>query len=87
MFKIEKNIQIPPLRGASKKYPLSEMEIGDSFLVPCDKEDADAVRNRVTQNFYSIRPKRFTGRVVEGGVRVWRIDDSDALKTSLRKPG
>ncbi|GAA4827321.1 hypothetical protein GCM10023232_26980 [Sphingosinicella ginsenosidimutans] len=34
-IKIEKGIPAPPKRN--KKYPLLEMEVGDSFLIPSEK--------------------------------------------------
>jgi len=34
-IKIEKGIEIPKLKGT---YPFAEMEIGDSFELPCDNE-------------------------------------------------
>jgi hypothetical protein len=30
-FKIEKNINLPKLRGRQTRYPVDRMEIGDSF--------------------------------------------------------
>ena len=67
MFKIDKDVPMPNMW---QKYPLGDMEIGDSFFLPRAK----------TQNIspmlrkYSIRNnKKFSVRAVDGGVRVWRI--------------
>ena len=81
MFQIETNIPMPdrttPGRPASM-YPLADMYVGDSFLVPMDPVTVEA-RRRVASatSSYSKRNKesgvKFSIRAVEGGLRVWRI--------------
>jgi hypothetical protein len=39
MFKIEKGIPLP-----ESKYPFAEMEVGDSFFVPCESKEARRVQ-------------------------------------------
>ena len=79
---IEKNIPITPKnpkfwRKPQLKYPFAQMEVGDSFFVECDKDDA---RNmQVNLGVMGRREnkstgKKFTTRQSEGGVRVWRIE-------------
>lgn len=70
---IDKKIPIPPhspRSGAPRKYPLNEMNIGDSFLWP-------GAPSRVVSavSWYGKRnpPAKFTVRKVDGGVRVWRV--------------
>ena len=66
-YKIERGIEIPPKRG-KENYPLREMEVGDSFLVPNSKKWNCGV-------FQPFRKKGifFCQRKVEEGIRIWRI--------------
>jgi hypothetical protein len=77
-FKIEKNV---PYRGSepkiwTRKYPFNELEVGDSFFVPA-KDNTPASRHYVQSlicaYYKKLRPKKFTARSVEGGIRVWRL--------------
>lgn len=72
MFEIEKGIAKPENTGL---YPLSKMEVGDSFLVPCEKKDNAKIRGRLASACIrkSIRDKKFSVRAVDGGLRCWRI--------------
>lgn len=67
-YEIERGVPVPD-KGSKSKYPLREMEIGDSFFVPNAKNTDFAVR-------YRLKPKTFVVRVdlVDGvkGIRVWR---------------
>ena len=82
MFTIEKGIPAP-VRGSATNFPLTQMEIGDSFLVPVDFADQSpeavtlakrkvaslaAARQGVTKTTGS----KFAVRRLENGVRVWR---------------
>lgn len=71
MFEIEKGIESPK---SVRKYPFLEMNIGDSFFVPCeDRGKRHAVRAAAT--YYNIAHGcKFTCRAVEGGIRVWRTE-------------
>ena len=74
-FKIEKGLALPPRKGA--RYPFREMEVGDSFFVPCPDEEKIKRQNRLSGA--SARPKerglgKFSVRQVEGGLRVWRTE-------------
>ncbi len=67
MVKIEKNVPIP------QKWPLEDMNVGDSFEVP------DTVK-RTTVTVYAARygkktGKKFTIRKTQDGkLRCWRIE-------------
>lgn len=81
MPELENNVPFPPLRKLYAKptrYGLVEMEIGQSFLIPCEHEDSQLIRSRLTANISYLRKKhperRFTVGKVEGGVRCWRIE-------------
>lgn len=72
MITIDKNIPAPQLSG-KKKYPLREMEVGDSFFV-ADRAAAYSISACVAR----YKPKKFTVRKVEEkkngkGWRCWRI--------------
>lgn len=85
MINLEKNVPLPEIgRGSNRiekqtdrtKYPISEMEVGDSFFVP----EKLAV-NKTLGNYFTYRAKqigiRVTTRTVNEqnmrGVRCWRI--------------
>ncbi|MBE2190552.1 MAG: hypothetical protein IAE63_00045 [Alphaproteobacteria bacterium] len=71
---IDKEIPIPvfPKKRGGKPpvYPFNEMEVGDSFRVPDDKEDSVRVAarriNRKTQ-------KEFRALYTEDEIRIWRV--------------
>ena len=80
-FKIEKNIERPdPKVGPIPKYPFREMKVGDLFFIPVADvayrlKAGSAVRNAALMA--RVRDKtigRFSSRMVDGGVRVWRIE-------------
>lgn len=85
MFKIDKDIPFKDREWhQDTKYPWNEMEIGDSFLVPIENPDATrADYHRLASNIGSVargyskrNPEKqltFKPRIVEGGVRVWRV--------------
>jgi len=69
---IEKNIPIP----TKNKYPLLDMEVGDSFFVSVEAGDLPKTRTRLNT---AISRKGNTGRAfitrsVDGGLRVWRTE-------------
>jgi len=82
MFKIEKDIPIPTQRTKPSSYPFADMQVGDSFFVPCPEgalmtkfvarvqSAVGAQRMRNPEFKFSVR------RMQEGetlGVRVWRV--------------
>ena len=79
-FPIEKNIPIPPISfGRHLHYPLRDMDVGDSFFVviePFDLKEAQSRGKRILGCGRDKRmaPKKFTVRIVDGGVRCWRIE-------------
>lgn len=86
MFKIDKNIPMPDrkrigsTKAPTKKYPLAEMEIGDSFFVPVENNNRFEKHARVVTIHSSkntrtlLKRKKFETRLVEGGVRCWRTE-------------
>lgn len=77
-FAVEKGVPIPEPKHA---YPFAEMEVGDSFFVPCaSKCDRQQLQTNVASRAASFRAKQcprgreyFSTRVVEGGLRCWRV--------------
>lgn len=73
MITIDKNVPLPILikKGAPRKYPLSDLEVGESFFA-AGKLPSD-IRPLATR----LRPKKFAVRTVTEngvkGVRVWRL--------------
>lgn len=67
MYQIEKDVPVPK----ASKYPLKEMEVGDSFAAPWHE------RHKIAVSCQKLKPKRFATRVVfEDGqkvCRVWRV--------------
>lgn len=78
---IETGIAVPrPPQAFLRKYPFPDMQVGDSFFIPAKTADRIRTRNRVrvAARRHALRrdtPKgwRFATRVVEGGIRCWRI--------------
>ena len=87
-IKIETGIEVPPSAkgsggGRSSKYPLDDLEVGQSFAIPLTGErlkqnGADRARVRLSVSiayFQRTTGKKFTTRLLkdEGVVRCWRI--------------
>lgn len=72
MIEIDKGVSIPAGKRGSK-YPWENMEVGDSFFVPCEGK-----HKRSVGTYGASRGKR-DGRkyrilALEGGVRIWRVE-------------
>lgn len=69
--KIDKRVPLPaPRPQRERKYPLREMKVGDSFLIPTPsaKNLAQSVRNCAKGYGFKVAM-----RTVAGGVRFWRV--------------
>ncbi len=70
MYKIEKNVP-PPKAVRKRKWPFSELEVGDSTLILQEERNAAAK----AACWYGKRSgKRFALRKVDDGVRIWRVE-------------
>lgn len=69
-MEIEKSVPMPPERKRMN-LPYDQMEIGDSFLV---KDVPMQTICSANYRYGKRRNVRFMARVVEGGIRVWRVD-------------
>ena len=71
MYEIEKGIAVTqPRRGRPSKYPVKEMKVGESFFVP----KATSEFQRSVSQLGRRAGVKLSSRVVDGGVRVWRIE-------------
>jgi hypothetical protein len=70
-FKIETEIPMPSKR-VRDKYPLADMQVGQSFFVPAEK--VQNLREAISQRKRRGGTDAFTVRKNEGGHRCWRIE-------------
>ena len=85
-IKIDDNVPVPvgsDRRSGERKYPLSEMKVGQSFFVPMEEgDDIKRMGNRMSQARQTYQKRnegvRFTQRIWEEndtiGIRVWRVE-------------
>jgi len=66
---IEKGVPVPS-RWINEKYPLDDMEVGDSFFT-----NSPAVKVRPAVTHYGRRNgRKYVTRSMDGGLRVWRVE-------------
>jgi hypothetical protein len=81
MLEITKGVPIPPSRGGvrgSRYQELGLMEVGDSIFPPLNGEEGAAAQSRIAsacQYLGRKAGKRFTTRIFEDCIGVWRIED------------
>lgn len=78
-MKLETGIDLPSVARAPRrlKYPFGDMHPGDSFFVACEPETSAKLRQSIyvsSRTAASRYGAKYTTRVVEGGVRCWRVD-------------
>ena len=77
-FKIEQGIPMPePSPSGVRKYPMPDLEIGDSFLVPSSSKKNPQKILHASAKHAGIRitvRRRKLERDGEDGVRVWRVE-------------
>jgi len=79
-FTVEAGVPVPKrARGrAPTAFPMQQMQIGDSFLIPCDINDKKALSNwrrkflMAKKVFLSQYEGAFQTATMSDGVRVWR---------------
>ena len=73
-FKVEKGFEIGSTkRGPKPKYPWREMEVGDSVLFKYDFVNGTTKEQMSSYAYGKQSGKKFSGRKVDGGMRIWRI--------------
>jgi len=70
MFTIEDGHPAPD-KNQQERYPLGDMQVGQSFFVP----EAIAKKARMAARAYVRRhpDKKYSWKYVEGGIRIWRV--------------
>lgn len=79
-FNVESGIEMPKrARGRTPtKFPIADMQVGQSFLIPCDTQDKKALTNWrrkflvAKQAFLKHFEGDFKTATVSDGIRVWR---------------
>lgn len=77
MYQIESNVKQPKRHPARRsKYPFGHLRVGQSFYVEAgDISDSQSIRLAAWRAGKRFDPERkFSVRLVEGGVRVWRVE-------------
>lgn len=74
MVTIEKDVPIPPVQKHSgrSKYRFNEMQVGDSIFIK--GADLNSSPYQLARAYGRRFGQKFTGRNVEGGLRIWRIE-------------
>jgi hypothetical protein len=77
-YKVESQVPMPRKVMDRCRFPFDKMKIGDSFFIP--KKDQDPTKARISiyaaSNSFNKNHKtdyKMSSRIVEGGLRVWRI--------------
>lgn len=75
-MKIDKNVPMPKAK-AKLKYPFNEMQVGDSFEVPCTEEERKSLQIKLASSSGMYGRKhgaKFTTRQSDNGIRIWRTE-------------
>ncbi len=73
-YAIEKDVPLPARKIARRSpYPFQEMEIGDSFLVPLEKDKSPSAIYASISNAKKRFNINLTSARTEAGIRIWRI--------------
>lgn len=78
-FTIETNVPMPKIargRVAAAKFPLAEMDVGESFLIPCDindKKTLESWRRKVLMAKKRVEDAEFKTFRVADGLRVFCV--------------
>jgi hypothetical protein len=80
-FKIESGVPFASNRGGRGRkptaFPLHEMLVGNSFLIPCDTTDKKAVdswRRKLLVAKKRMDGGKWSTATVKDGIRVWRTE-------------
>lgn len=71
-IKIDKGVPIPPAKK-SAKYPVRQMQIGDSFFVSAKNRNLNNLSQLSGRLTFNHKPKRFICRKEKDGIRIWRV--------------
>jgi len=75
-MEVEKGVPFPgqSMRVSKYKFPLGEMEIGDSFYVEIKSETFLSSARSLISRYGKTFKRKFATRAMDGGFRVWRIE-------------
>jgi hypothetical protein len=76
VYKIDRNIPFPcrfMRKSDDMEYPLTEMKVGDSFLVPFTKSRPCSKNINVPYTKAKLMGMEVSCRTETKGVRIWRI--------------
>lgn len=90
-YPLELNVPIPPPRMPTKPcaYPFADMVVGASFVIPA--KNPEQARKKVINAAKSWRNGRqadfaIETRIIDGGVRVWRVEYRERPKRRKQAP-
>lgn len=71
---IESNIPAPKSQGRGRPpiYPFGDMDVGDSIFIESQHMGGSAYLAAMQHG--RLHSKKFSGRSVEGGIRIWRVE-------------
>jgi hypothetical protein len=69
LYQIETGVPLPT-GGRPIKYPLRDMQVGDSFLIPAEDHKAKSIYQSAKQAGVRIT----TRAQPDGSLRVWRLE-------------
>lgn len=72
---LEKNIPLPSTMGRIAKYPLANMEVGDSFAVTgvTERTRMAVLASARAMQQRGVRTIKLASRKIENGFRFWRV--------------
>lgn len=80
-FHVESGVPLAVNRGGRGRkptaFPLHQMAVGDSFLIPCDtteKKTVDSWRRKLLVAKKRMEGGKWTTATVSDGIRVWRTE-------------
>lgn len=78
MFDVEKNVPLPTSTRGRYQFPLTAMDIGDSFLVPLDDANEKSISS-IRQSLHNAKKRtgmsmKLVTSVTPDGLRVWRTE-------------
>ena len=74
-MEVERGVPLPGRQRVSKyRFPLGEMDVGDSFYVEARGEGFMSTARSLISRYGKTFGRKFATRLVDGGIRVWRIE-------------
>jgi len=74
MTQIDSEIPLPPKQTGREKHPFRSLDIGQSFVIPGTDYYAQARARQHACVYGKKLGRKFATRLVDGGVRIWRVE-------------